>query len=231
MHVSSLPLPLVDVSLQVGDELLGINGNSTEGMGHADAITIIKHGGDIAKLTVRRLPESLSGHKCVCMCECACVCVCVCVCVYVCVWCEWVIHVGDVFLHYFDMKCALDMHVYSLVCVLYLFLCVFMCVGVLVCLCIHKVHARVCTGYRSVQHGCVVLCFPGVSGVLMQMLSFLCVFLEKEECFDVRVCLCIQLCVWYVGVGVSPPPIAASATEDEGTPGPHDYMNSLTRNK
>ena len=52
-----------------------------------------------------------------------------------------------VFLHYFDMKCALDMHVYSLR-VLYLFLCVFMCVGVLVCLCIHKV----CTGYRSVQY-------------------------------------------------------------------------------
>ena len=41
------------------------------------------------------------------------------------------------FLHYFDMKCALDMHMYSLVCVLYLFLCVFMYVGVLVCLCIH----------------------------------------------------------------------------------------------
>ena len=37
-----------------------------------------------------------------------------------------------VFLHYFDMKCALDMHVYSLVCVLYWFMCVFMCVGILV---------------------------------------------------------------------------------------------------
>ncbi|KAL5517748.1 hypothetical protein EMCRGX_G003357 [Ephydatia muelleri] len=45
----------------VGDELLEINGNSTEGMGHVDAITIIKHGGDIVKLTVKRLPESLSG--------------------------------------------------------------------------------------------------------------------------------------------------------------------------
>ncbi|KAL5517708.1 hypothetical protein EMCRGX_G003311 [Ephydatia muelleri] len=44
---------------QVGDEVLEINGNSTEGMGHADAITIIKNGGDIVKLTVRRLPESL----------------------------------------------------------------------------------------------------------------------------------------------------------------------------
>eukprot|EP00731_Ephydatia_muelleri_P003265 Em0001g3265a len=50
-----------DGRLRVGDELLEINGNCTEGMGHADAITIIKHGGDIVKLTVRRLPESLSG--------------------------------------------------------------------------------------------------------------------------------------------------------------------------
>ncbi|KAL5517751.1 hypothetical protein EMCRGX_G003360 [Ephydatia muelleri] len=54
-----------DGRLRVGDELLEINGNSTEGMGHADAITIIKHGGDIVKLTVRRLPESLSGRNCV----------------------------------------------------------------------------------------------------------------------------------------------------------------------
>ena len=53
------------VALKVGGKLLEINGNSTEGMGHADAITIIKHGGDIVKLTVRRLPESLSGCKCV----------------------------------------------------------------------------------------------------------------------------------------------------------------------
>ena len=65
VHVSSWPLSFVGVALQVGDELLEINGNSTEGMGHADAITIIKHGGDIVKLTVRRLPESLSGRKCV----------------------------------------------------------------------------------------------------------------------------------------------------------------------
>ena len=65
VHVSSCVLPFVGVALQVGDELLEINGNSTEGMGHADAITIIKHGGDNVKLTIKRLPESLSGRKCV----------------------------------------------------------------------------------------------------------------------------------------------------------------------
>ena len=86
-----------------------------------------------------------------------------------------------VFLHYFDMPCVLDMHMYSLVCVLYLFLCVFMCVGVLVCLCIHKVRARVCTGYRSVQYLCGPLCCvfqvcQVCACVLMQMLCFICVF-------------------------------------------------------
>ena len=39
---------------QVGDELLEINGNNTEGMLHSDAITIIKHGGNVVKLIVRR---------------------------------------------------------------------------------------------------------------------------------------------------------------------------------
>ena len=34
-----------------------MNGNSTEGMLHSDAITIIKHGGDIVKLIVRRVGE------------------------------------------------------------------------------------------------------------------------------------------------------------------------------
>ena len=46
-----------DGRLMVGDELLEINGNSTEGMLHSDAITIIKHGGEKVRLIVRRLPE------------------------------------------------------------------------------------------------------------------------------------------------------------------------------
>ena len=48
----------VSLSCQVGDELLEVNGNSTEGMLHSDAITIIKHGGDIVKLIVRRVGDS-----------------------------------------------------------------------------------------------------------------------------------------------------------------------------
>ena len=75
--------PLCGCGLAVGDEWLKINGNSTEGMGHADAFTIIKHKGDIVKLTVRRFPESLSGRKCVSVYMCACESVCG----------EW-IHVG-----------------------------------------------------------------------------------------------------------------------------------------
>ena len=39
-YVSSCVLPFMGVALQMGDELLEINGNSTEGMGHADAIPI-----------------------------------------------------------------------------------------------------------------------------------------------------------------------------------------------
>ena len=50
--------------VQVGDELLEINGNTTEGMLHSDAITIIKHGGDSVKLTIRRvLEEQFIGCK------------------------------------------------------------------------------------------------------------------------------------------------------------------------
>ena len=144
------------------------------------------------------------------------------------------------FLHYADMKCALDMYLYSLVCVLYLFLCVFMCVGVLVCLCIHKVCARVCTGYRNVQYGCVGLCvcFPGVSGVYMcayaNVIFSLCVPREGSmlRCACVFVHTVVYVvCVVRKWVWVYLPPIAASATKDEGTLGPHDYMNSLTRNK
>ena len=55
--------PFWGLALQVGDELLEIKGNNTEGMAPADAITIIKHEGNIVKLTVRRLPESLSGRS------------------------------------------------------------------------------------------------------------------------------------------------------------------------
>ena len=47
----------------MADELLEINGNSTEGMLHSDAITIIKHGGDIVQLIIRRLPEHLRQYS------------------------------------------------------------------------------------------------------------------------------------------------------------------------
>ena len=80
------------------------------GVAKATPITIIKHGGDIAKLIVRRLPESLSGHKCVCVSVCVCVCVCVCMCVCMCVF----------------------MCVCVCVCV-----CVCMCVYVCVCVCVY----------------------------------------------------------------------------------------------
>ena len=43
--------------LQVGDELLEINGNSTGGMLHSDAITILQRGGNVVRLIVSRLPE------------------------------------------------------------------------------------------------------------------------------------------------------------------------------
>ena len=61
--LSSLSLSLSSLS-QVGDELLEINGNTTEGMLHSDAITIIKHGGNSVKLTIRRiLDEQFIGCK------------------------------------------------------------------------------------------------------------------------------------------------------------------------
>ena len=52
---------------QVGDELLEINGNSTEAMQHSDAITIIKHGGDLVKLIVRRIPDEGNHGMCIYM--------------------------------------------------------------------------------------------------------------------------------------------------------------------
>ena len=76
------------------------------------------------------------------------------------------------FLHYFDMKCALDMNACSLVCVLYLFLCVFMCVGVLVY--IKYVHVKKCT---------VSVCGP------------LCVFSRCVRCEHVCLCKCYVLFV------------------------------------
>ena len=48
---------------QVGDELLEINGNNTEGMLHLDAMDIIKHGGSVVKLIVRR-EEPFIGCEC-----------------------------------------------------------------------------------------------------------------------------------------------------------------------
>ena len=63
--------------------------------------------------------------------------------------------------HYFDMKCALDMHVYSLVCVLYWFMCVFMCVGILV---------------RNLAVMCTRLSGFYVSTLLLFLHFWLCVF-------------------------------------------------------
>lgn len=64
-----MPTNLIHVCApQVGDELLEINGNSTESMLHSDAITIIKHGGDVVKLIIRRVPEEqFVGCEYMCM--------------------------------------------------------------------------------------------------------------------------------------------------------------------
>ena len=76
-----------------------------------------------------------------------------------------------VFLHYFDMKCALDMHVYSLVCTVYILVCVHVCrcfsVFVYMCTCVHRIQK--CT---------VWVCGP------------LCVFSRCVRCTCVYVCLC-----------------------------------------
>ena len=61
--ISSFPLlppPLPSYSSpQVGDEVLEINGNSTENMLHSDAATIVRHGGDMVRLIVRRLTDKV----------------------------------------------------------------------------------------------------------------------------------------------------------------------------
>lgn len=48
----------------MGDEILEINNQSTQGMSHADAINLIQSGGSKVKLLIRRtgqLPANLSG--------------------------------------------------------------------------------------------------------------------------------------------------------------------------
>ena len=63
--------------VQVTDEILEINGHSTENMLHSDAISVIKSGGNTVKLVIRRAIED--GYQGVCVCARTCVCVCVCV--------------------------------------------------------------------------------------------------------------------------------------------------------
>ena len=68
----------VCVCVQVTDEILEINGQSTENMLHSDAITVIKSGGNTVRLVIRRAIED--GYQGETLCSCS---VCVCVCVYV----------------------------------------------------------------------------------------------------------------------------------------------------
>ena len=58
-----MSMSYVALSSQVGDELLEVNGYFTDGMFHMDAITIIKHGGDIVKLIVRRVGDSRTTNS------------------------------------------------------------------------------------------------------------------------------------------------------------------------
>jgi len=50
--------------LQVGDELLEINGNLTESMLQSDVVTIIKQGRNVVRLTVRRLSTPTYTNDC-----------------------------------------------------------------------------------------------------------------------------------------------------------------------
>ena len=90
--------------------------------------------------------------------------VCGCVGVHVCALDGYMLECVFVHAHYIDMKCALDMHMYSLVCVLYWLMCVFMCVGILV-----RNHAVICT-HLSEFH---------VSSLLLFLHFRLCVFIHN----------------------------------------------------
>ena len=57
-HISDCCYVLFE--LQVGDELLYINGVSTVGMSRSDAITLIKQGGDVVKLIIPRVIKQLA---------------------------------------------------------------------------------------------------------------------------------------------------------------------------
>ena len=71
----------VCVCAQVTDEILEINGQSTENMLHSDAITVIKSGGNTVRLVIRRAIED--GYQGETLCSCS-VCVCVRRCVHAC---------------------------------------------------------------------------------------------------------------------------------------------------
>ena len=52
------------VRMQVTDEILEINSNSTENMLHSEAISIIKSGGNSVKLVIRRaIEDGYQGYQ------------------------------------------------------------------------------------------------------------------------------------------------------------------------
>ena len=55
-----------DGRLRVGDQIIEINGNNTKNMTHAEAIELIKSGGNVVRLLVRRgkmPPSALMGEN------------------------------------------------------------------------------------------------------------------------------------------------------------------------